>query len=149
MKHSVNISVDACCISGPCSHLTNINDTKSCSASTSLFMLKLLAVSFFLVFKLNYMSLSFASPRGKSRATISSSHLWLISLSNKSCVGLDVYERQEKKGNPSSNEFMLSGFTISIKFALMCAWEHFRINLKFLRRGGRDAVGNPVEGEGG
>lgn len=73
------------------------------------------------------MSLMFASPRGKSKATISSSHLKLMSLSNKSCVGLDVYERHGKKENSSSNEFMLSGFRFSMKFALMCAWEHFRI----------------------
>lgn len=43
----------------------------------------------------------FANPQGKSKATISSRHLWLISLSNKLCVGLDVYERQEKKKIPA------------------------------------------------
>lgn len=87
----------------------------------------------------------FASPRGKSKATISSSHLWLISLSNKSCVGLDVYERQGKKETSSSNEFMLSGFRICMKF-YGSPREHFCI---CFWGGVGGAVGGPVGGAGG
>lgn len=54
--------------------------------------------------------------------------------------------KDRKKENSSSNEFMLSGFRISMKFALMCAWEHFRICF-WGRVGG--AVGGPVGGWGG
>lgn len=61
-------------------------------------MLKLLAGPFFpFVFKSNFASAMFELPRGKGKGTVSALHLRLMSLSNKSCVGLDVYKRLKQR----------------------------------------------------
>lgn len=61
----------------------------------------------------------FELPRGKGEGTVSSIRSGLMSLSNKSCVGLDAHQKAGTKKIPAVAEFMFLETCASVRHAYM------------------------------